>query len=252
MTDTRYQETREVVRLIDAVLEHVFTRSPKSLPLPRKPNGFWDSQPLGELPDKELAARLGVTRTAVSCARWARKIPAYGYQKPHPDIDWDSQPLGRIPDTTIAAELGVAGPTVWEQRRKRGIPPAPESTRRSSGRKQVDVDWDEQPLGELSDVVIAEVLGVASTTVRNARCCRGIPVSPRGGRGKLPPRRAARSGNKPVVDWDSQPLGEVPDTAIAESLGVSCTTVGLTRKKRGIPVFRRRRLRQPGRGGDSI
>lgn len=36
----------------------------------------WDDQPLGEIPDAELARRIGVSRQAVAAARAARGIPA--------------------------------------------------------------------------------------------------------------------------------------------------------------------------------
>ena len=37
----------------------------------------WDNQPLGELPDRQIAKRLGCCRQAVSSARARRGIPAY-------------------------------------------------------------------------------------------------------------------------------------------------------------------------------
>jgi hypothetical protein len=42
----------------------------------------------------------------------------------------------------------------------------------------------------------------------------------------------------PMIDWDAQPLGEVPDRVLAERLGVSINTVWRRRNQRGIPPHR--------------
>lgn len=39
------------------------------------------------------------------------------------------------------------------------------------------------------------------------------------------------------VDWDIQPLGEMPDAEIARQLGVSRARVQQMRAKRGIPKY---------------
>jgi len=41
---------------------------------------------------------------------------------------------------------------------------------------------------------------------------------------------------KQIVDWDEQPLGEVPDVEIARRLGVHYSSVQAQRRKRGIPA----------------
>jgi len=75
----------------------------------------WSSEPLGKIPDVDLAARLGVTHTAVLYARQKRGIPAY---RPQParieqllslDIDWHTEPLGQTTDTAIAESLSTKG-----------------------------------------------------------------------------------------------------------------------------------------------
>lgn len=43
------------------------------------------------------------------------------------------------------------------------------------------------------------------------------------------------------VDWDAQPLGQVPDVDLARELGCSHWAVIKARKRRGIPSFRCRR-----------
>jgi len=76
----------------------------------------WDDQPLGQLPDTELAERLGVSGVAVGKARRRRGIPAYS-PTGHPlsprgqgqraGVVWDDQPLGLVPDKELARRLGV-------------------------------------------------------------------------------------------------------------------------------------------------
>lgn len=41
----------------------------------------WDNQPLGELPDMEIARRVGCNPTTVARVRYRRNIPAYRFQR---------------------------------------------------------------------------------------------------------------------------------------------------------------------------
>lgn len=166
----------------------------------------WSAQPLGLISDVELAERLGIRTGDVWKARTKRGIPAC--TKPHRDspkpvtvdghvmrIDWEKQPLGRIPDTQLAKMLGVTQTAVCEARRKRKIPPAPRVLRGEHGhalaaRTQVlqrcpvesarvlsrsRIDWSVQPLGFISDEVLAKRLGCSCSLVFAARKRRGIP-----------------------------------------------------------------------------
>lgn len=92
------------------------------------------------------------------------------------DIDWDEQPLGKVPDRQLARELGVAVPTIRKQRVKRGI----ETLLPRSGRPRYSeeekrcllIDWDKQPLGQVTDSSLAAELGVTTDHVREARLDR--------------------------------------------------------------------------------
>jgi hypothetical protein len=86
-------------------------------------------------------------------------------------------------------------------------------------------NWDEQPLGQMPDYVLAEKLGVNESTVFVQRKRRGIPA-------------ASRVGTHEKVDWSAQPLGQMSDAELARALGVGCDTVQRQRNKRGIPRFR--------------
>jgi hypothetical protein len=83
------------------------------------------------------------------------------------------------------------------------------------------IDWDDEPLGDITDAEIAKELGVTVQSVLRARKKRGIP-----------PTRERR--NPLDVDWDAQPLGKESDVVIANRLGVDPTTVGKARRDRGI------------------
>jgi len=88
----------------------------------------WDEQPLGKLPDIELAKNLGVSGVAVGRARRRRNIPAFNSkggacrpQGQRAGVDWDKQPLGKEMDIDIATRLGVDRSSVRSARKARGI-----------------------------------------------------------------------------------------------------------------------------------
>ena len=89
------------------------------------------------------------------------------------------------------------------------------------------VDWDEQPLGQVPDVVIAEKLGVSHASVWRARKRRGIE----------PCRAHSKARKRSDFNWDEQPLGELPDAVLAERLGVDGNAVKYQRVKRKIPLY---------------
>ena len=92
--------------------------------------------------------------------------------------------------------------------------------------KRTKIDWDAQPLGQVSDGVIASALGCTRVAVGQQRRKRGIP------------RSKAASGRPCLTDWDEQPLGELSDKAIARVVGCTVWTVWSQRRKRGIAPAR--------------
>jgi hypothetical protein len=107
------------------------------------------------------------------------------------------------------------------------------------GRKKIDMGWDEQPLGRVSDRVLARELGVSQATVRARRTERGIgPACDR-------PRKTG-------IDWDSVALGRFPDRVIARKLGCGKNAVAYQRRKRGIPTFREACLERQYAYGDPM
>lgn len=93
------------------------------------------------------------------------------------------------------------------------------------------IDWDAQPLGEKMDTTIAADLGVAPSSVRNARRIREIPRYR-----AMPDDRPLPMGRK-SIDWDALPLGKKKDAEIAQALGVTTAYVCVARNARGIPPF---------------
>lgn len=84
--------------------------------------------------------------------------------------------------------------------------------------KHRGIDWNNQPLGELSDRAIADDLGVSYQAVWQARSDRGIAI------------------HRERIDWDQQAgLGSSPDLVLAERLGVHVSSVCHARLRRGIP-----------------
>jgi len=127
-----------------------------------KPRGVdWDKQPLGEVPDRELSERLGVSVQSVHLARKVR-----GVDPCVRTIDWDKQPLGDGPDAILAEKLGVSVSAVCKARLRRGIP--------DGGIRSVD--WASLPLGKVRDSEIAEMVDRPVCTVQQARASLGIPA----------------------------------------------------------------------------
>lgn len=97
-------------------------------------------------------------------------------------INWVEQPLGKTTDAALAATLGVTTARVTHARRRLGIPglrvvrDAERLAGPSSGPGKREINWDEQPLGKMSDLDIAKALGTHRARVRWARVYRGIPL----------------------------------------------------------------------------
>lgn len=89
-------------------------------------------------------------------------------------------------------------------------------------RSRKGIDWDAQPLGEVSDSELARRHGVTQSVVTHARNRRHIPPYE-------PPDR-----------WADVPLGEMLDKDLAELLGVNVKTLTGARQRRGIKAYRAR------------
>lgn len=93
-------------------------------------------------------------------------------------IDWTAQPLGKMTDAALAVQLGVTRAIVTHTRRKLGIPGlrVVKDAERLAGPGGGKIDWAAQPLGKMSDLDLARLLGTHRARVRLARVYRGIPL----------------------------------------------------------------------------
>lgn len=122
-------------------------------------------------------------------------------------IRWDQQPLGLVSDSELARQLGVSSAAVYKARTKRKLPPY---------RETLAERWVDHGLGVVPDLVLAEKVGKSRRTVSRVR----------GGLGLHGPS---------TVEWDREPLGEVPDVILARMHNVDPSVVGIARRRRGIP-----------------
>jgi superfamily II DNA or RNA helicase len=147
------------------------------------PKGIdWDSQPLGQISDAQLAKRIGISRAVVSAQRQKRGIPAF-VARPRPQVDWNNIDLAGRSTTQLAKDLGVSRWSVERARDSMGVPtpfpkmpPAPKATTPKLNPTHKGIQWDEQPLGQVTDRELASRNGVTEKTVRTARRSRGIPA----------------------------------------------------------------------------
>lgn len=171
---------------------------------------------MGTMSDAELARRTEIPYHHINIRRRALGIPRYN---PLAAIKWDEVGLGDVSDEDLAEKLGCGASRVQNERQSRRI--------WTYKRRSRTVDWDEQPLGEIPDLRIAQELDIAVVQVWRARRARNIPPTP------ASRRRGVSNRNR--IDWDEQPLGEVPDRDLAFELGVRQPTVARQRTQRGLP-----------------
>lgn len=130
--------------------------------------------------------------------------------------------LGKVTDTRVAELAGVSLTTVRAERRRRGIP--------SFDRRRPAFTWTPESvamLGRDTDANVAAELDVHPCTVARERRIRGIP--------SFTDRRGRRTSARTWTAEEVAMLGAEPDSAVAESLGISVSCVAMKRKVLGIP-----------------
>lgn len=133
----------------------------------------WNSQPLGKIPDLQIAKALGVNVSTVQRVRvrmGIRVAPHRSRARRQSRIQWDDQPLGLVPDGRLARMIGCSAPAVRTARVKRNIASASIAYRD----KFASAAWGSARLGEESDLAIATRLGVSAAAVRGRRLRLGI------------------------------------------------------------------------------
>lgn len=97
------------------------------------------------------------------------------------------------------------------------------------------IDWDAQPLGQISDCQIAKSLGVYCSSVQRQRVKRGIkPLHPRKPARLGRSERPARSDLREVVDYGASEL-RMTDAAMGRELGLSRERVRQLRSVDRVP-----------------
>lgn len=180
---------------------------------------------LGRISDPALAARAGVSLTAVVAERRRRGIPPF--RRMSPPVEWTDEMielLGEASDGEVAAELGISRDSVAYKRQVLGIPaygatrvrrPNPFWTRRRVAL-----------LGTATDKEVAARLGISRARVAGERRKRGVaPFKPRAARVVWTPAMVRR-------------LGKVADHRVAERFGIGEDTVRRERSRRGIPPLK--------------
>ncbi len=174
----------------------------------------------GQVPDAELAKRLGCSRTTVvRRRRILGRLAAVRPQAPRIPITLEqltTAGAGDVPDRVLAERLGCSVFSASLARRRERIA---DYRSREAPFKAALVEGGE------TDAELAARYGVAPGTVRAMRCRLGLPPAPR----KPPPWRPL--------------LGKVSDPEIARRFGVNRVVVCRLRRRLGIPAF------APGRGG---
>lgn len=130
-----------------------------------RPRGIkWDEQPLGRVPDTELAARLGVVQSAVTDARRRRGIAPC--PRGHVERRGGLPLLGTMPDAQIAVRLGLPTTAIRDARRRRGI-----------RMDQARVAWEhiDPLLGTRPDAQLAREQSVSVAAINDRRTALGIP-----------------------------------------------------------------------------
>jgi hypothetical protein len=165
----------------------------------------WDEQPLGEMSDRDLAKKIGVHPSLVSRIRKKRNIQVYAR------INWDKQPLGLITDSELGEKLGVTRQQVCWARRRRNI--------EYFNNKIVLSKIQKNEIEGKTAKYIAKKYNINVHTAREYARRNGIKL-------KLERRKN--------IDWDKEPLGNVPDNEICKKLNCSDSQVCRARKRRGI------------------
>lgn len=182
---------------------------------------------LGKMPDRRLAAQLGISESTVHFKRQRLGIPAF---RPHRRIRWSEEMLellGRVRDSDVAEQYGIPKKSVYLKRTKLGIPAA-----FASGLMVVRTP-------EIADLLRLPTLEVQRRSGLSVETIKRL--------------RAELDISAPTLvrwRWDLEilaRLGKEPDATLARDFGVPLSSVENKRRALGIPPFRPRRGSRPKR-----
>ena len=203
---------------------------------------------LGTMTDREVARRIGISKTTVAEKRSQRGIPAF--LPPPPRIEWTAdkiERLGKLADSQIARELDVCTLSVRLKRQALGIAASRESRPISRNASAADL------LGRPNQEIV-RATGLDAATIRRLREDLGIDEPIVTALRRSTRRRASRSGSatraresdgaagqaptgRRGCRWRVEEialLGSAPDVEIGALLGRSTSAVTVTRRHAGI------------------
>ncbi len=177
----------------------------------------WDELPYGKVSDSEIAKRISRYAAQVRYHRVLRGIKPFEPRQPAHTIDWAQIPFDLMTNTDCLKMYNLQSSEVDRGRRLCGARPA-----LLDGDVRVmrhwTRNWDNVPLGQYDDRLLAFLFRVRVEEVRAERCMRGI--------------------EEYTVDFDAIGLGESPDTVIAANYRLHRKTVTEAREARGIAPYR--------------
>jgi len=191
---------------------------------------------MGELPDAELARRIGTRTAEVSKKRASMGIDPSSLSK---TLKWTPKNLallGTRTDHEVARIMNGSSGRVAAKRLSLGI----ESYATSSNSWHTWTDKEIAMLGQYHDPEVGRKIGVSIACVARKRRQLGIP--------SLLARKATTRERRSLDQWTAKEtalLGKMTDRDVTERLDLAISAVRLKRISLGIPPFRRR-VNSPG------
>jgi len=186
---------------------------------------------LGEIPDAELARRIGIRTAVVSRKRSSMGIDPSSLSK---RLKWTRKNLamlGKRSDREVASIMNASSGRVAAKRLSLGI----ECYATSSKSWHTWTDKEIAMLGQDYDPGVARKIGISVSCVTNKRRQLGIRSFLR--------RKAVSRPRRSLSDWKAEEialLGTMTDKNVAARLDLSPSTVRLKRLSLEIPPFRKR------------
>ena len=206
---------------------------------PTKAKHDWlpqESKLLGELPDAELARRIGIRTAEVSKKRASMGIDPSSLSK---RLKWTPKNLallGTRTDNEVARIMNGSSGRVAAKRLSLGI----ESHAKSSNSWHTWTDKEIAMLGKCHDPEVGRKIGVSIACVARKRRQLGIP--------SLLARKTTSRDRRSLDQWTAKEtalLGKMTDKDVGGRLDLALSAVRLKRISLGIPPFRRR-VNSPG------
>jgi len=195
-----------------------------------------ESKLLGELPDAELARRIGTRTAEVSKKRASMGISPSSLSK---RLKWTPENLallGTRTDNEVARIMNGSSGRVAAKRLSLGI----ESYAKSSNSWHTWTDKEIAMLGQYHDPEVGRKIGVSIACVARKRRQLGIP--------SFLARKTTSRDRRSLDQWtagETALLGKMTDKDVTERLDLALSAVRLKRISLGIPPFRRR-VNSPG------